>query len=96
VELELAKRVSAADEKNLALYRTWGGQDPASASFKLDGSLIIAFVWQRQLYTCTRRRMDSEQVGACGRSRPAAHKGLPYLEQTLLKTASGRLTKTNY
>lgn len=61
-ELELAKQVSQEDCSSQQLYQTWGSQPPATASFKLDGSLVIAFVWQGQLYTCTRRRMDSEQV----------------------------------
>lgn len=61
-DVELAKQVSEADFSNLQLYRLWASQPPASASFKLDGSLIIAFVWRGQLFTCTRRRMTSEQV----------------------------------
>ena len=32
------------------------------ASPKLDGSLIIAFIWNDKLYTSTRRRMNSEQA----------------------------------
>jgi len=44
------------------MYQTWGSQPQATASFKLDGSLIIAFLWQGQLYTCTRITVDSEQV----------------------------------
>jgi len=61
-ELELAKQVSQDDYNSQQMYQTWGSQLQGTASFKLDGSLIIAFVWQGQLYTCTRRRMDSEQV----------------------------------
>lgn len=61
-ELDLAKQVSQADYDNLQLYKSWCNDKAASASFKLDGSLIIAFEWQGQLHTCTRRRMDSEQV----------------------------------
>lgn len=53
---------SAADAANRALYGSGGG-GPATASLKVDGSLIIAFMWQGGLYTATRRRMDSEQVG---------------------------------
>eukprot|EP00798_Chlamydomonas_sp_ICE-L_P031635 gene31635-6829_t len=34
----------------------------ATASIKVDGSLIIAFMWQGQLRTATRRRMHSEQA----------------------------------
>jgi hypothetical protein len=66
LELELAQQVSLADHQNLQLYSTWGQQPPASASFKVDGSLVIAFVWQGELYTCTRRRMTSERVGPVG------------------------------
>jgi hypothetical protein len=36
---------------------------PAAASFKVDGSLVIAFMWHGRLMVTTRRRMDSEQVG---------------------------------
>jgi hypothetical protein len=36
---------------------------PAAASFKVDGSLAIAFQWQGELMVTTRRRMDSEQAG---------------------------------
>ncbi|GFH11795.1 uncharacterized protein HaLaN_07351 [Haematococcus lacustris] len=31
-------------------------------SFKVDGSLVIAFLWQGQVHACTRRRMTSEQA----------------------------------
>ena len=62
----MAKQVSQADHENLQLYKTYVSQAPAAASFKLDGSLIIAFEWQGQLHTCTRRRMDSEQVRPYG------------------------------
>eukprot|EP00798_Chlamydomonas_sp_ICE-L_P024615 gene24615-10236_t len=34
----------------------------ATASIKVDGSFIIAFKWEEQLRTATRRRMDSEQA----------------------------------
>eukprot|EP00798_Chlamydomonas_sp_ICE-L_P024617 gene24617-10238_t len=34
----------------------------ATASIKVDGSFIIAFMWEGQLRTATRRRMDSEQA----------------------------------
>lgn len=64
-ELKLAKQLSEADFNNLQLYSLWASQPPASASFKLDGSLIIAFVWRDQLFTCTRQRMSSEQVCCC-------------------------------
>ena len=37
----------------------------SSASFNVDGTLIIAFLWDGQLRTSTRRRMDSEQVCTC-------------------------------
>jgi ABC-type glucose/galactose transport system permease subunit len=35
---------------------------PAVASVKVDGSLVIAFVWEGKFLAATRRRMDSEQV----------------------------------
>ncbi|PNW75381.1 hypothetical protein CHLRE_12g524850v5, partial [Chlamydomonas reinhardtii] len=35
---------------------------PAAASVKVDGSMVVAFVWAGQLRTATRRRMDSEQA----------------------------------
>ena len=54
---------SAGDAANLSLY-SGGGGGLASASLKLDGSLVVAFKWQGQVYTATRRRMDSEQAGA--------------------------------
>jgi hypothetical protein len=34
----------------------------AHASFKVDGSLAIAFLWDGGLQVCTRRRMDSQQA----------------------------------
>lgn len=40
---------------------------PAAASVKVDGSMVVAFVWAGQLRTATRRRMDSEQV-SCERA----------------------------
>ncbi len=40
------------------------GTGLAAASVKVDGSLIIAFVWEGELRATTRRRMTSEQVGA--------------------------------
>lgn len=43
------------------LSSSYGGC--ARAALKVDGSLVIAFVWEGQLRTATRRRMDSEQVG---------------------------------
>ena len=42
-----------------------GDSSCSTASFKVDGSLIIAFLWDGQLRTSTRRRMDSEQVRGC-------------------------------
>lgn len=53
---------SSADQANLQLYKSWGSQAAAAATFKLDGSFIIAFVWEGQLKVATRRRMNSEQV----------------------------------
>ncbi|KAJ9504850.1 hypothetical protein QJQ45_030446 [Haematococcus lacustris] len=56
------------------------------AAVKVDGSLIIAFLWQGQVHACTRRRMTSEQaVWAQGqlRANPAfvahAQPGWTYL-----------------
>lgn len=63
-QLELAQQVSQAAYANLQLYRAWGRQPAASASFKLDGFPIVAFVWQGQLFTCTGRMLNSEQVRA--------------------------------
>mmetsp|Transcript_4243 Transcript_4243/g.10361 ORF Transcript_4243/g.10361 Transcript_4243/m.10361 type:complete len:1201 (+) Transcript_4243:76-3678(+) len=39
-----------------------GADDIVEATEKLDGSFIIAFVWLSKLYTCTKRRADSEQA----------------------------------
>jgi hypothetical protein len=61
----------AGDAANLALYRTGGGSD-GTASFKVDGSLIIAFLWDGELRTTTRRRMDSEQVNGVGHASRGA------------------------
>lgn len=63
----------AGDAANLALYRCGGGTSggTATASFKVDGSLIIAFQWAGQVYALTRRRMDSEQVGGSRRGHSA-------------------------
>ena len=47
---------------NDVLYEEWGSYPAASASVKVDGSLVIAFLWQGELKVTTRRRMDSEQV----------------------------------
>jgi hypothetical protein len=47
----------------------------ARATFKIDGSLIIAFLWQGQVHAATRRRMDSEQARWATdflRARPSA------------------------
>ncbi|KAL4424357.1 hypothetical protein ABPG75_001658 [Micractinium tetrahymenae] len=52
---------SPADQENLAMYASSSGR-PASASLKLDGSLITAFLWDSQPQAATRRRMDSEQA----------------------------------
>lgn len=52
---------STGDAANLACY-TGGGGGLATASLKLDGSLVIAFKWDGHVYTATRRRMDSEQA----------------------------------
>ncbi|KAJ9532486.1 hypothetical protein QJQ45_010552 [Haematococcus lacustris] len=56
------------------------------AAVKVDGSLVIAFLWQGQVHACTRRRMTSEQaVWAQGqlRANPAfvahAQPGWTYL-----------------
>ena len=38
------------------------GDHLVRATVKFDGSLIIAFKWQGQIYATTRRRMDSEQA----------------------------------
>jgi hypothetical protein len=64
---------SAGDAANLALYRSssCSSGGAATASFKVDGSLIIAFQWEGQLYAATRRRMDSEQVGGSRRIHSA-------------------------
>lgn len=48
---------------SLQLYQHWGQAPIASASVKVDGSFVLAFLWQGQLQVATRRRMDSEQVG---------------------------------
>lgn len=42
------------------------GASLASASFKVDGSLAIAFLWGGEVRVATRRRMDSEQVSPAG------------------------------
>lgn len=70
LDAERAKEEEAqtAAAANLQLYRCWDQQHEGSASVKLDGSFIIAFMWQGQLRTTTRRRMDSEQVGSTLRS----------------------------
>lgn len=58
---------SEGDAANLALYHTAGGDSRSgTASFKVDGSLIIGFLWGGELRTTTRRRMDSEQVCVAG------------------------------
>ena len=43
-------------------FEAWKTRDLASASFKFDGTLIIAFVHNNKVRVCTRRRMDSEQA----------------------------------
>ncbi|KAL6758416.1 hypothetical protein V8C86DRAFT_3134369 [Haematococcus lacustris] len=60
------------------------------AAVKMDGSLVIAFVWQGQVHACTRRRMTSEQaVWAQGqlRANPAfvahAQPGWTYLYEAV-------------
>jgi hypothetical protein len=67
-----AASLPAADAKAskpdaLQLYKLWSASPQASASVKVDGSLVLAFMWQGQLQVATRRRMDSEQVrgGSC-------------------------------
>ena len=35
---------------------------PVEATIKFDGSLIVAFTWQDEMITCSRRRADSEQA----------------------------------
>jgi hypothetical protein len=42
--------------------RSERGDDNARASFKVDGSLAIAFLWDGELQVSTRRRMDSQQA----------------------------------
>eukprot|EP00983_Pelagomonas_calceolata_P092485 1157669-Pelagomonas_calceolata.AAC.5 len=37
-------------------------KEQASASVKVDGSLVVAFLWEGQILATTRRRVDSEQV----------------------------------
>lgn len=49
---------SAADQSDSAAHQS----DLAAASPKVDGSLVIAFLWEGRLRVATRRRMDSEQV----------------------------------
>ena len=39
-----------------------GDQELVEATEKKDGSLIIAFLYHRELITCTKRRADSEQA----------------------------------
>jgi len=43
-------------------FEAWKTRDFANASFKFDGTLIIAFVHNNAVRVCTRRRMDSEQA----------------------------------
>lgn len=53
------------DRASAVLYSSaaWSdAADSASATYKVDGSLVIAFVWEGQVRVATRRRMDSEQV----------------------------------
>lgn len=54
------------DAANLKLYTSWSQSAPATASFKVDGSFIIAFMWDDKLRVTTRRRMNSEQVSRQG------------------------------
>ncbi|KAL6750543.1 hypothetical protein V8C86DRAFT_844345 [Haematococcus lacustris] len=63
-----------------------GQSSSVRAAVKVDGSLVIAFLWQGQVHACTRRRMTSEQaVWAQGqlRANPAfvahAQPGWTYL-----------------
>jgi hypothetical protein len=63
---------AAADAKAgkpdpLQLYKSWSDAPQASASVKVDGSFVLAFMWQDQLQVATRRMMDSEQVVAASR-----------------------------
>lgn len=53
---------STKDPENLKLYTNWSRSSPATASFKVDGSFIIAFIWDDRVRVTTRRRMNSEQV----------------------------------
>jgi transcriptional regulator of met regulon len=53
---------STSSSGGLQLYQQWGEAPFASASVKVDGSFVLAFMWQGNLCTATRRRMDSEQV----------------------------------
>ncbi|KAL6758456.1 hypothetical protein V8C86DRAFT_3205993, partial [Haematococcus lacustris] len=39
-----------------------GQSSSVRAAVKVDGSLVIAFLWQGQVHACTRRRMTSEQA----------------------------------
>ncbi|KAL6751450.1 hypothetical protein V8C86DRAFT_1833675, partial [Haematococcus lacustris] len=54
---------SVLREAATALAAPPAGQ-PSSvrAAVKVDGSLVIAFLWQGQVYACTRRRLTSEQA----------------------------------
>jgi hypothetical protein len=50
----------------LQLHQSRSALPQASASVKVDGSFVLAFLWQGQLQVATSRRMDSQQVGrAC-------------------------------
>jgi hypothetical protein len=61
-----AAAAKASKPDPLQLYKTWSASPQGSASVKVDGSFVLAFLWQGQLQVATRRRMDSEQVrGGC-------------------------------
>jgi hypothetical protein len=44
------------------MWPTSSRTELAHATFKVDGSLVIAFLWKGELLVCTRRRMDSQQA----------------------------------
>lgn len=86
----------AANVVNLQLYKGWVSEAaPASASVKVDGSFVVAFLWEGRLQVTTRRRMDSEQVRTTAVSvqlpRNYACKPLPTLGPSLLSIASSYL-----
>ncbi|GLC36994.1 hypothetical protein PLESTM_000526500 [Pleodorina starrii] len=73
-QVVLEEQNDARAQRDVVVADDGGGGCLATASVKVDGSLILAFMWGGQLRTATRRRLDSEQVRR-GREAPQCWAG---------------------